>query len=81
MTTKTIGIKEFRANISKYAQKAQRENIRYIVTNRTKLLFEIKPFKKNVYLDSFINELMEGLEEAKKGKVQTHKQILEELTK
>lgn len=81
MNTKTIGIKEFRANISKYVQKAQKGDVRYIVTNRDRLLFEIKPFKKNVYLESFINELIEGLDHAKKGKVQTHEQILKELTK
>lgn len=81
MNTKTIGIKEFRANISKYVQKAQKGDARYIVTNRDRLLFEIKPFKKNVYLESFINELIEGLDDAKKGKVQTHEQILRELTK
>lgn len=81
MNTKTIGIKEFRANISKYVQKAQKGDARYIVTNRDRLLFEIKPFKKNVYLESFINELIEGLDDAKKGKVQRHEQILKELTK
>ena len=78
MTTKIIGIKDFRAHISKYASQAQKGTVRYIVMNRNKPLFEIKPFIKNEGLESIFAEIALAKEDIKKGKVYTQEDILKE---
>jgi prevent-host-death family protein len=76
MTTKLIGIKEFRQNISSYVRKAQKGKTRIIVTSRNIPLFEIKPFSEDIELLSFFNEIMKGKEDVKKGRVHTQEEVL-----
>lgn len=78
MTTKTIGIKEFRANISEFARKAQEGNVKYVVMNRTKPLFEIKAFSKEKGLEEVFAEIMEGKKDIEKGKLYTEEEIMKE---
>lgn len=49
MNTKFVGIKDFRQNISEYAKRAQKGDSRFVIMNRNKPLFEIKPFAEDVY--------------------------------
>lgn len=82
MMTKLIGIKEFRANVADYAKKAQKGNVKYIVMNRNKPLFEIKPFKKNSNLeDLLLAELEEASADVRSGRFYTEEEILEEFSK
>ncbi len=78
MTTKTIGIKEFRANISDVVTKAQKGNVRYIVMNRNKPLFELKPFKKDATIDTLIEEINEARMDVKKGRLHSQSEVLKE---
>lgn len=78
MTTKTIGIKEFRANISDFIIKAQKGNVRYIVMNRNNPLFEIKPFKKGATIDSLIEEIIEAQKDIKNGRLHSQEDVLKE---
>ena len=66
MTTRTIGIKEFRQNISKFSQK---KNVRYIVMNHLKPIFTVEPIDEDqLILEKFAKQIDRGLKEAKKGK-------------
>lgn len=76
MNTKLIGIKEFRQNISGYVKKAQKGNVSYIVTNRNRPLFEIKPFAEDLELMDFFNDIMKAREDAKKGRLYTQEEVL-----
>jgi prevent-host-death family protein len=78
MTTKTIGIKEFRANISDVVTKAQKGNVRYVVMNRNKPLFEIKPFKKDATIDSLLEEIIEAQKDIKNRRLHSQKEVLKE---
>jgi hypothetical protein len=78
MTTKIIGIKDFRANISKYATQAQKGIVRYVVMNRNKPLFEIKPFEINEGLENIFTEIVVAKEDIKKGRLYTQEDILSE---
>lgn len=76
MTTKLIGIKEFRQNISGCVKKAQKGDVRVIVTNRNAPLFEIKPFSDDDDLIGFYKDILKGLEDIKKGRVHTQEEVL-----
>lgn len=78
MTTKTIGIKEFRANISDVVTKAQKGNVRYVVMNRNKPLFELKPFKKDATIDSLLEEIIEAQKDIKKERLYSQGEVLKE---
>jgi hypothetical protein len=80
MTTKIIGIKEFRADISNFAKKAKKGDVRYIVMNRNTPLFELKPFADNEGLESIFNEIEIAKKDMKKGNVYTHEDILAEFS-
>jgi hypothetical protein len=79
MTTKFIGIKDFRQNIAKYAKAAQSKKVRYVVMNRTKPLFEISPFDEDVYLESFYEQIVAAERDVAAGNFITHEQILEKI--
>ncbi|MCK5096197.1 MAG: type II toxin-antitoxin system Phd/YefM family antitoxin [Candidatus Pacebacteria bacterium] len=78
MTTKLIGIKEFRQNISDFTQKAQKGNERYIIMNRNKPLFELKPFKEDQDLEDIFADIIVAKEDVKKGRVYSQEDILAE---
>lgn len=79
MTTKFIGIKDFRQNISDYVQRAQQGDARYIVMNRNKPLFEIKPFAEDEYLDSFVSAVLKSEAEVEAGKYHTEEEVMRAL--
>lgn len=79
MTIKFIGVKDFRQNISEYVQRAQKSNVRFIVMNRNKPLFEIKPFAEDEYLDSFVSSVAKAEAEVVAGKFHTHNEVMKEL--
>jgi len=81
MNTKFIGVKDFRQNIANYAKKAQNKSTRFVVMNRNKPLFEIKPFADDVYLDSFVESVLEAEREVKKGNFVTEEEIIAEFIK
>lgn|GEM_PF-501271 len=78
MTTKIIGVKEFRADIASYAQKALKGDVRYIVMNRNKPLFEIKPFAENEGLEEVFTDIQRAKNDLAKGRVYSQDDILSE---
>lgn len=66
MTTRTIGIKEFRQNISKFSQQ---KNVRYIVMNHLKPVFVVETIDEDqLILEKYTAQIDRGLNEVKKGK-------------
>lgn len=78
MNTKIIGIKDFRANISNYAKKAQKDSARYIIMNRNKPLFELKPFSENEELEEIFAEILNAKQDIRKGRIHKQEDILKE---
>ncbi len=66
MTTRTIGIKEFRQNIRKLSEE---KNVKYIVMNHSKPIFKVEPIDEDqLILEKYADQIDRGLSEAKKGK-------------
>ena len=66
MTTKFIGIKEFRQNISKLAKRSIKNNQRLVVLNRNTPIFEVNPLSgADQTLESLALGIQQGLADAK----------------
>jgi len=76
MNTKIIGIKDFRSNISNYVEKARKGDKRYVVMNRNKPLFEIKPFEKNKELEEVFYDILKAKDDIKNNRLYSQKDIL-----
>ena len=79
MNTKFIGVKDFRQNISDYAKRARKSDVRYIVMNRNKPLFEIKAFADDEYLDIFVADVLKAEADVARGNSHTHEEVLKSL--
>ena len=79
MNTKFVGIKDFRQNISDYAKRARTSDTRFIVMNRNKPLFELKPFAEDVYLDSFVDSILKAENDVAAGNLHTEDDVMKEL--
>lgn len=76
MTTKFIGIKEFRQNISKIAQSSKKNKQRFVVLNRNTPIFEVNPLSgTDVTLESLALGIQQGLDDAKAGRVYTQAEV------
>lgn len=81
MTTKIIGIREFRQNITKLWKEACDQKIRYIVLYHSKPILEVNPLgQEDVILENLIEDVSEARTQIKKGKTHTHDQMLKELS-
>lgn len=80
MTTKIIGIKEFRQGITSLWKKSKKDNIRYIVMYHSKPIFEVNPIQDDEFiLENFASDIAEAREEIKKGKVYSQEEVYKEL--
>ena len=81
MNTKFIGVKDFRQNMSDYAKRARDGESRFIVMNRNKPLFELKPFADDVYLDSFVESVLAAEKDVAAGRIHSEEEILDEFVR
>ncbi|MFH1789495.1 MAG: hypothetical protein ABH832_00260 [bacterium] len=80
MTTKLIGVKEFRQNITTLYKQATRNNWRFIVLNRNQPIFKIEPLnKEDAILEKLAIDIAEAREDVKKGRLFTADQIRKDL--
>jgi antitoxin (DNA-binding transcriptional repressor) of toxin-antitoxin stability system len=80
MTTKLIGVREFRQNIAELYKKAKKNNLRYIVLNRNKPIFKIEPLsEKDAIVEKLAHDIDEARKEVKSGKTQDFEEICKEL--
>ncbi len=70
MTTKFIGVREFRQNISEIYKTAQKKNIKYIVLNKNKPVFEVRSIsEKESSLEQLLAITREARQDKKSGRV------------
>lgn len=80
MTTKLIGVREFRQNMTTLYKKAIKNNLHYIVLNRNKPVFKIEPLsEKDFVIEMLAKEIEEARKEVKKGKVYDFEEICKEI--
>ncbi len=74
MTIKTIGIKEFRKNITEISKKAKKGKVRFIVMNHLNPLFEVKPIdnlddlEDQLIVQKFGKQIERGMKDFREGK-------------
>lgn len=79
MITKFIGMKEFRANISAYTERAKTMNIQFVILRKNVPVLEIKPIdEKKFVLEKLAKEIKKARSEVKKGKTFTQDEIMKE---
>ncbi len=80
MTTKLIGVREFRQNVTNLYKQAQTNNIQYVVLNRNQPIFKVSPLSEK---DTIIEKLALDIEDARKdiknGKVFDFETVCNEL--
>ncbi|KKQ71782.1 MAG: hypothetical protein UT33_C0018G0012 [Candidatus Peregrinibacteria bacterium GW2011_GWC2_39_14] len=80
MTTKAIGIKEFRNNITKLWKESRKKQIRYIVMYHSKPILDIRPVDEDDFiLENFAKEIEQAREDVRLGKVYTHEEVRKKL--
>ena len=80
MTTKLIGVKQFRQNIATLYKQATKNNWRFIVLNRNQPIFKVEPLsKKDAILEKLAAEIAEAREDVKKGRLYSFEEVCKEL--
>lgn len=77
--TQTIGLKEFRSNITTLWKSAQKKGTRYIVMHHARPVFEVNPITKNDILTKLAADIAEARLAAKQGRVYTQEEVLKRL--
>lgn len=81
MTTRTIGIKEFRQNMSKLVEEGKRKKIRFVVMNHYEPSFEVHPvmdreeLEDRLMLEKYGKDIEEALEQVKRGETYTADEV------
>lgn len=79
MTTKIIGIKEYRQNITSLWKEARKKKIRYIVMYHAKPIFEVNPLsEKDELIDLLRKDIAKSRGQAKKGDTIAHETLMKE---
>ena len=80
MTTKLIGVKEFRQNVTKLYKQAQTKNLQYIVLNRNKPIFKVSPLsEKDTIIEKLALDVEEARNDIKNGEVFDFETVCNEL--
>lgn len=79
MTTKFVGMKQFRQSFASYAKDAKIKHIRFIILKKNVPVLEVKSLDdKEFTLEKLIGDIKKAREDIKKGNVYTQKQIMAE---
>lgn len=80
MTTKIIGIKDFRQNITSIWKEAREKNISYIVMHHAVPIFKIDPIdEEEMILESLVKDVEEARDQVKKGEVYSESEVYKKL--
>ena len=79
MTTKLIGLKEFRQNIAQCTVDAKTKNIRFIVLKKNVPVLEVRTIDEKTFaLEKLSAEIEQARQQVKKGKTYTQKEVMKE---
>ena len=77
MSTKFVGMKEFRQNMAKYVRQSRRLGRSYIVTHNKKPMIKIVPLSdEEVYSESFIKSIGEAEADIRAGRTVTQEELM-----
>ncbi len=77
MTTRVIGIKEFRQNLTKFARQ---KNTRFIVMHHSVPMLKVEPIDEDeLILEKYADQIEQGLKEMREGKLIPAAQVYKKL--
>lgn len=80
MTTKLIGIKKFRENISQIWKEAQKKEVQYIILYHSKPVFTLNPIREeDMVFQKLAQEIKEAREEVRRGEIYSEEEIYKAL--
>lgn len=76
MTTRFVGVKEFRQNMAKLSEQARKKNQRLIILKKNQPIFELRPLsKKDAVLENLTKNLKEALDDVRHNRVYTQEEM------
>ena len=79
MTTKLVGIKEFRKNLTKFSKEAQTKNVHFIVMRHSVPLMRVSPMSaKELELEQLKADIAEARAQIKRGEFFTLEEVQKE---
>ena len=76
MTTKFIGIKEFRQNMTKLYKSGKKKNVRFIVMNHSEPFLKVELIDEDeLIMKVFAKDIEEALAQVKRGEVHTPEEV------
>ncbi len=79
MTTKFVGMKDFRQNMSRYTKEANNQKIKFIVLKKNTPVLEISPIDEKEYAyTKIVKELEESKQQIQNGEFATQEEIMHE---
>ena len=76
MTTRFVGLKEFRANMAKISAQVLKNKQRLIVLRKNVPIFELRPIPRSDHsLDTFADAIRKGEEDIAAGRVYTLEEV------
>lgn len=80
MTTKAIGIKEFRKNITSLWKESKTKQVKYIVMYHSRPILEVKLLQeKNFILEKYIGDIAHARKETQEGKLTPQEEVFKKL--
>jgi len=76
MTTKLIGVREFRQNMATLYAKAKKDNLRYIVLKNNQPIFKVEPLtEKDAVIEKLAAEIEEAREDVRQGRTHSLEEV------
>jgi len=76
MTTRTVSIREFRDNMTKYLREGQKKNIHFVIMRHGEPVANVAPLKrKRMTLEELEAELAKARAQADRGEVFTQEEV------
>lgn len=79
MTTKFVGMKDFRQNLSQYMTAANKENVKFIILKKNVPVLEVSPIDEKQYAYTKLRaDLDEAEQQIREGKFHSQEEVMKE---
>lgn len=79
MTTRLVGLKDFRQNLASYTKSAQQKDIRYVVLKKNIPVLEVKSIKAgDIIIEQLAADIAIARQQVKRGQSYTQNQMMKE---
>lgn len=75
-TTRTVSIRDFRENLTKFLKEGQEKNVHFVVMRHAKPVAHVTPVLADDSLEDLIAQVAKAREDIKEGRVYTPEEVL-----